>query len=153
MLHPDKFPQGSKQCTRAHEKMQEVNGAWQILKDVEKRAQYDYKALQQDSTPSEESHPFTPRPSQSASTLQDVQLAPPPATPQPKATVQPVQRDSSGEGCVRSIFCLLGVGCLLAILVNVLSDSAREFGVWNYAYMTVMGLGFLLAAFARRKKP
>lgn len=41
MLHPDKFPSGSKQQEMATRKMQAVNDAWAALKEPTKRSAYD----------------------------------------------------------------------------------------------------------------
>ena len=41
MLHPDKFPPGSKQQEKAHSKVQEINEAYSVLKDPQQRRQYD----------------------------------------------------------------------------------------------------------------
>ena len=41
MIHPDKFPSGSKQQQKAHIKVQEINEAYSVLKDPQQRRQYD----------------------------------------------------------------------------------------------------------------
>jgi hypothetical protein len=41
MLHPDKFPPGSKQQQWAHTKVQGINEAYSVLKDPQRRSQYD----------------------------------------------------------------------------------------------------------------
>jgi DnaJ-class molecular chaperone len=41
MLHPDKFPEGSRQQEMATRKMQAINAAWETLRDPDSRAAYD----------------------------------------------------------------------------------------------------------------
>ncbi len=46
MLHPDKFPLGSKQQQWAHTKLQSINEAYSVLKDPQQRSQYDSETAQ-----------------------------------------------------------------------------------------------------------
>ena len=46
MLHPDKFPSGSKQQQWAHIKLQGINEAYSVLKDPQRRSQYDFETAQ-----------------------------------------------------------------------------------------------------------
>ncbi len=153
MLHPDKFPQGSKQWVRASEKIQEVNEAYQILKDVEKRSQYNRERFHQGAILSEESPDFTSHISHSASTPRDSQPAPLPSAPQPEAYIQ---QDNSGVGCSRIVSGLLGIGCFVPVIESVVSGSSSGFPTWaNLLIGTVFivtGVTFLVFAFPRRKK-
>jgi len=54
--HPDRFPQGSKQWTLANAKLKAINAAYEVLKDPQKRAEYDRKQEDDRSF----SHPVTP---------------------------------------------------------------------------------------------
>ena len=55
MMHPDKFPSGSKQQQKAHIKVQEINEAYAVLKDPQQRKQYDYNLAQDQRRSSEDS--------------------------------------------------------------------------------------------------
>jgi uncharacterized membrane protein len=44
--HPDRFPRGSKQYQLATRKLREINAAYEVLKDVQRRVQYDRRLIQ-----------------------------------------------------------------------------------------------------------
>jgi curved DNA-binding protein CbpA len=45
--HPDRFPRGSKQYQLATRKLREINAAYEILKDPQRRAEYDRHLIEQ----------------------------------------------------------------------------------------------------------
>lgn len=44
--HPDRFPRGSKQYQLATRKLREINAAYEVLKDRERRAEYDRRLVE-----------------------------------------------------------------------------------------------------------
>lgn len=44
--HPDRFPRGTKQYQLASRKLSEINGAWEVLKEPHRRAEYDRRLLE-----------------------------------------------------------------------------------------------------------
>ena len=45
--HPDRFPRGSKQHQLATRKLREINAAYEVLRDPQRRSQYDHRLLEE----------------------------------------------------------------------------------------------------------
>ena len=45
--HPDRFPRGTKQHQLATRKLREINAAWEVLKEAQRRADYDRRLLEE----------------------------------------------------------------------------------------------------------